>query len=73
MPFKLETGTKPSISHLRVLFCVCVVQKATAHVGEKALNIHHQAQQVFCGIFIGIPQHQEWYLVYAPHRRNILS
>ena len=24
-PFKLETGTEPSVSHLRVLFCPCVV------------------------------------------------
>ena len=32
MPHKLATGTKPSVSHLRVLFCPCVVQKATAHV-----------------------------------------
>ena len=26
-PHKLATGTKPSVSHLRVLFCPCVVQK----------------------------------------------
>ena len=32
MPHKLATGTKPSVSHLRVLFCPCVVQKAMAHV-----------------------------------------
>ena len=25
---KLATGTKPSLSHLRVLFCPCVVRKA---------------------------------------------
>ena len=24
-PHKLATGTKPSVSHLRVLFCPCVV------------------------------------------------
>ena len=29
---KLATGTKPSVSHLRVLFCPCVVRKATAHI-----------------------------------------
>ena len=29
---KLATGTKPLVSHLRVLFCQCVVRKATAHV-----------------------------------------
>ena len=38
-PYKLATGTKPSVSHLRVLFCPCVVRKSTAHVGTKALNM----------------------------------
>ena len=32
-PYKLATGTKPSVSRLRVLFCPCVSQKASAHVG----------------------------------------
>ena len=62
-PFKLATGTKLSVSHLRVLICPCVVQKATEHVGTKALNMHHQEQKVFRGIFVGIPQHQKVYLV----------
>ena len=31
-PFKLATGKKPSVSHLRVLFFPCVVQKATEDV-----------------------------------------
>ena len=31
-PHKLSTGTKPTVSHLRVFFCPCVVRKATAHV-----------------------------------------
>ena len=31
-PFKLATGTKLSVSHLHVLFCPCVVQKATEHI-----------------------------------------
>ena len=53
-PFKASTGTKPSVSHLRVLFCLCIVLKSTAHVGKKALNMRHQAQKGFCGIFIGI-------------------
>ena len=47
MPFKLATGKKPSISHLRVLFCPCVVQRATAHNGTKTLNLCQQAQKVF--------------------------
>ena len=72
-PFKVATGTKTSLSHLRVLFCPCVVRKATAHVGTKAINMHHQAQNGFCGIFVGIPQHQSLYLVYVPSTRKIIS
>ena len=56
-PHKLATGTKYSVSHLRVLFCPCVVHKATAHVETKTLNMSHQAQKGFCGIFVGIPDH----------------
>ena len=59
MPYKLATGTKPSVSHLHVLFFPFVVRKATAHVNKKALNMCHQAQKGFCGIFVGIPQHQK--------------
>ena len=29
MPFKLVTGTKPSVSRLHMLFCPCVVRKVT--------------------------------------------
>ena len=54
-PHKLATRTKPSVSHLRVFLFLCVVQKATAHVETKALNMRHQAQKGFCGIFVGIP------------------
>ena len=59
MPHKLATGTKPSVSHVRVLFCPCVVRKATAHVETKTLNMCHQAQKGFRGIFVGIQQHQK--------------
>ena len=69
-PHKLATGTKPSGSHLRVLFCPCVVRKATAHVETKTLNMRHQAQKGFRGIFVGIPQHQKGYLVYVPSTRK---
>ena len=57
-PHKLEKVTKPSVSHLRVLFCPFVVRKATAQVETKALNMHHQGQKRFCGIFVGIPENQ---------------
>ena len=58
-PHKLAIARKPTVSHLRKLFCPCVVRKATAQVDTKALNIRHQAQKVFRGIFVGIPQHQK--------------
>ena len=35
--------------------------------------MRHQAQRGFCGIFVGISQHQEGYLVYVPSTRNIIS
>ena len=73
MPHKLATGTKPSVSHLRVLFCLCVLRKATAHVETKTLNMRHQAQKGFCGIFDGIPEDEKGYLVYVPSTRNIIS
>ena len=70
-PHKLATGTKPSVSHLRVLFCPCVVRKATSHVETKTLNMCHQAQKGFRGIFVGIPEHQKGYLVYIPSTGKI--
>ena len=72
-PFKIASGTKPSVSHVCMLFCLCVVLKATAHVGTKTLNMRHQAQKGFCCIYVGIPQHQKIYLVYVPNKGKIIS
>ena len=55
--FKLTTDTKPSVSHLRMLFCTCFLRKDTVHVGTKALNMCCQAQRGICGIFFIITQH----------------
>ena len=41
-PQKLATGIKTSVSNPCVLFCPCVLQKATAHFDTKALNMRHQ-------------------------------
>ena len=46
-PHKLATGTKPSVSNIRVLFFPCAVSKATSHVDTKVLNICHQTHKVF--------------------------
>ena len=72
MPYNLATGMKPSVSNLRVLFFPCTVRKATKHVGTKALNMRHQSQKGFCGIFVGIPQHQKGYILYVPSSRKII-
>ena len=62
-PFKLATDKKPSVSHLGILFCPWNVRKAASHIYKKVLNMNHQAQKGFRGIFVGIPQHQKGYLV----------
>ena len=72
-PHKLATGMKPSVSHLRMLFCPCVVRKATSHVETKTLNMRHQAQKGFRGIFVGITEHQKGYLVYVPSTVKLIS
>ena len=69
----MAAGTKPSVSHLLVLFCPCVVWKATYHVETNALSMRHQAQKGFRGISVGIPEHQKGYLVYVPSTRKIIS
>ena len=73
MLFKLEIGMKTSVSHLHVVFCPCVVRKATTHIDKKALNMRHQAKKGFHGILVGIPQHQKGYLLYVPSTRKTLS
>ena len=57
---------------MRVIFPF-VVRKATAHVDKKALNMRHQAQKGFHGIFVVIPQHQKVYLMYVPSTMKIIS
>ena len=54
-PYKLTTGSKPLVSYVGLLSCLCIVRKSTARVGTKVFNMRHQAQKVFCCIFIGIP------------------
>ena len=72
-PHKLATGTKTTVPRLLVLVCPCVVRKATVHVEKNTLNMRHQAQKGFRGIFVGIPEHQKVYLVYAPSTREAIS
>ena len=55
-----------------MLLCPCVVRKATANVGTKALNLRYQALKGFHSIFIGIKHHQKGYIVYVPISRKII-
>ena len=70
---KLATVTKTLVSNMRVLVCPCVVQKVTAHVYGKTLNISHQSQKGFRGILFGITQQQKGYLTYVPSTQKIVS
>ena len=72
-PHKLATGMKPTVSHLRVLFCPYVVRKSTAQLDTKAVNVCHQALKGFGSIFVVIPEHQKGYLVYVPSTSKIIS
>ena len=72
-PHKLATGKKTSVSKLRDLLCLCVVQKANSHVDTNVLNMRHQSQKGFWDIFVGIPQHQNRYLIYIPNTRKLVS
>ena len=72
MPHKLETGTKLSLSNLPVLLCPFVVQKATAYIDTKELNMCHCSQKGFFGIFVGIPKHQKGCLIYVPSTQIIV-
>ena len=47
MPHKLATGMIPSVSHLRVLCCPCVVRKYTAHVETNMLHESPSTKKVF--------------------------
>ena len=71
--FKLATGIKPSVSNLRVLFLNVLYGKLLHTLKKKALNVCHQAQKGFCGIFVGIPHHQKGYLVYVPSIRMLTN
>ena len=54
-PQKLENGTKPPVSNIRVLFYTCVARKENAHVDTKALSMRHHSQKGFWVILVGIP------------------
>ena len=40
---------------------------------QRRETLRHQAQKGFCGIFVGIPEHQKLYLVYVLSTRKVIS
>ena len=46
-------------------FFLCDVQKATAHVDKKSLNMYHQSQKSFRGTLFGITSLQKGYTLYT--------
>ena len=71
--FELMNGEKPSVRHLRTLFCPVIVKKHTAMKDKKVVNMRHQAQKGYRGIFVGMPENQEGYLCYVPSIRNTVT
>ena len=73
IPHKIPTGAKLLVSNLHILFCPCVVQKLTSHVDTRSLNMHHQSQKGFWGIFVRFPQHEKGTLyTYLLHGKYFL-
>ena len=68
----MSIGTKPSVSNLRILSWQRVLQKGTGHVGTKALNMFHQPQKGFYGVFLVISQYKKGYLIYVPSTLKIV-
>ena len=71
-PFKLATGMRPSVLHLRVLFCPYVVQKATAHVGTKGLTMSLNAKRFLWYLRLNITS-PKMECFYVPHKHKIIS
>ena len=72
-PTELMTLRKARVSKIRTLFCPCIVKKHTAQYQQQNLNMRHQLQKGFRGIFIGFPDVQAGYEVYVPRTRSIVS
>jgi hypothetical protein len=68
-PFELFTGKKPLISHLRVFGCPAVAKQSVISV--EGLSTQHFTEKGIRGVFIGIPLHQNGYLIYLPGSRTI--
>ena len=68
---KLETDMKPSVPNLTVLFYPCVVQKSTAHVHTKALNMRHQLKKGFWVSSLKFYNIKLGYLIYVPSTQKI--
>ena len=69
-PHKLAAGTNLQYQTYVFIFSF-VLQKATSRIDTKELNIFHQSEKGFGGIFVGIPQYQKGNLIYVPGTQKI--
>ena len=59
--------------HIYACYFVHVLYGKLQRTLTKTLSMRHQAQKGFCGIFVGIPDHQKGYLVYVNITRKTIS
>ena len=55
-PYELFHDSKPSVGHLRELFCPVIAKKFVAQKDGKQVNMRNQPQHGYCGIFVGFPK-----------------
>ena len=70
----IQTGNRYetfSVTFTCFILSVCCTESYGSR-WDKTLNMRHQAQKGFCGIFAGIPQHQKGYLLYLPSTRKVI-
>ncbi|MGH3056509.1 MAG: hypothetical protein ACRDL7_16160, partial [Gaiellaceae bacterium] len=71
-PYELSEGKKPRISHLRTLFCPCIVKKDSVRQNGHLQRTNNLPQRGIRGVFIGFPSDQAGSLVYIPSTRQII-
>jgi hypothetical protein len=66
-PMEAFTSTKPSLCRLRVLFCPCVINIGNSHHKKSPVKRRNNCcERGMRGIHVGLPQHQDGWLVHVP-------
>ena len=61
------------VQNLQCLIYACYFVHVLYVNLRRTLNMRHQVQKGFRGIFVGIPEHQKGYLVYIPRKIKVIS